>query len=277
MKRKIVHVFQTAMNQAGINATSADRSGLLYRRRTIIIILQLFGLSALWGYAIINRNDYPRMIQGIGFATANVANAASYVYFVAKSNGNQELLKSVDDNVYTYADEQSILPSYNWISKEENMMIMFISMFAYQMMCILIFLTIPTICFLYTGTVNCAPLWIPVNSNLLIYASIVLIVINSSFLFYLKLAFPLFISFEFQRQNTRLCTALATAEHRSLSYAIEKSNAVLKQKSKPNESDTSSPSLSKPLENTKQLQIMYRENMEKNILQCICHYQQLLR
>lgn len=282
MKRKIVHVLQVLLNQVGINATT---NANLIRRKVIMITFLLFGLCSISIYPATNLNHLPTVIQGVSFTLADFANTASYLYFIAMADHNQKLLTVIDDHIYAYDDEENIKPAYEWICKEENMITSFAVVFVYLLTNVIFVTAVPLFIYLFTGKVEVmiVPAWIPTENNLLTYLSQILIILPAAITLILKWSFPLFVNFEFQRQNTRLCAALATAEQRSLTNVLKSNDERKKTLTEfsdakpPLEKIPSSENLLTSILKSKDLEILYRRFMRRHIVQCIEHHQNLIK
>lgn len=240
------------MQQMGLDMSNRDDntfSTSTSYRANILLMMQTWTCTSILILLFVNRSvDFYETVINICYFTAGCTTLSGYASFVITLNDIKQLMRIIDDNIFTYPDEHSIMPKYAWTSKEENMVLVIVALLVYQGTCTFIMSIAPILQLLFTGEmeVSVFPMWEPWTSVMLSFVSQFIFVNIAFWFYYLSWIFPIFVCFEFERQCARLCCALNSVQDRA------KEADILKQKD-------------------------YDEAYRENLVQCIRHHQRLVK
>lgn len=278
MKRTIVQFIIKFMEEIGINI-SKERRTTNVGKKIIVTMLTLLTFYAMFMYIIKNRHEFHNIAFGICYIIADFSVVTTHLNFIFTTDRVRSILTDIDNNIFTYSDEDKITPSYSWILKEKNMMLFF--MIA---LCNLIFtlclMTIPTLLkYFITGQLETEiyPGWIPVENNVINFLFQLSTILASAYIVYFKQIFFLFIHFEFERQCKRLRSSIATIEGRSLTDTLERIKKQVTSESNKGNINIVLPSNVCELYKIPEFATTYEKILQKNLIQCIQHHRKLIQ
>lgn len=223
-----------------------------------ILVFSLQNISTIYNFVF----SFSNFLITIIFAS----NTSAFLYNNKKV---RQLLRYIDQHIYTYSDESNITPSYDWIELDENMVRVFLYICGYHTFLVCGLSLSPYMQLLIYGKteVMIYPAWIPWPIDrpipfLCAYLINFIGITVGCLTYNLCCIFPMFITLEFRRQRKRLCTALVSIEKR----AEERARLSMK-KAKPGFA----------YDSRRRLQLCYRSILKANVIECVKHYQMLLR
>lgn len=221
--------------------------------RIINTWLMVFGAAMMLLYLITHRHAFQDVALSL-CCTISATNAILvYLILHFKSEHIRQLLVAMDGDIFMYADESEIKPNYSWTSYDRYMRIIssVIIGYIYACMAFLGFSSVMMVLFGGMGTAFMYPAWTPWNSILLDFFCQMTTLLAYGCSYSLTYVYMLTISFEFERQSERLCSALASTESRARAKLHSGLGATSRD--------------------------LYSEFMEENLVQCIKHHQKLIR
>lgn len=262
MKRQLTKHLVAILSATGIGISSENRIRQLCTKTVILFSLACCFFSEIfYGIDKINTGTRHDVIFVVCFIIINFITTFGFISFQFKLKDLQELLQILDGNIFTYTDETEIAPDYKWSCKEENMKrvslffagYFFVSCFFSNVACLAGYALTRNLILIY-------PAKLPWDSAGLNYGLQMWVSVLAAWTLYTRWSFSILISFEFERQCKRMCTALETVERRSREEAGVYEDGASYMSAKWNES-----------------QIRYYKILRGNIVQCIRHHQAFKR
>lgn len=192
--------------------------------------------------------------------------------FLYNNKQVRQLMSHIDQHIYVYSDESKIMPSYEWIEQDDNMVRVFLYICGYFFFLGGAVSLAPFIQFLLNEKIEIIiyPGWTPWSTDrtvpfLCTYLIHFNFVVVCCFAFNLDCIFPLFITLEFRRQRKRLCAALLSIENRA-------EDSIRR-----NEKKSTSCSHESHAESIRRQKRNYQRMLKANIVECVKHHQMLLK
>lgn len=196
------------------------------------------------------------------------------IAFAYRTKDIHLLLKYMDQNMYTYSDEERIKPLYHWLEGDENLLRVIIYVWWFGVFICACIVISPLVQLLFIGKVVIFmyPGWIPwkIDTPIPFVCAFIIqtnIFIVGCIIISLTTTFPLCVMIEFQRQSKRLCVALRTITDRAKESTL-------------NEIKISSfiGGYSYHLHiSGERYKTNYNRRLKINIISCIRHYQMLFK
>lgn len=205
----------------GINVCNNEFSLKSIIRFIILIFLLITTIISIILFSYINRNQLAVCIGTIPYLGYVFFLCIILLIFFQNRKKIMILLRIMDDNVFTYTDEENISIVYHWLLEENNVSTINMLSIFYNYMGLAICGIPPIVELLNENMEMCLiyPSWVPWGCKNLVsfVATYIFQLLNGSviiFVFYLVQCFYLLTIIEFLRQNEKICAALRTITDR---------------------------------------------------------------
>lgn len=128
MKRKLIHYVASLIHNSGIPILTLE-SQHYYLQKTGLLLLATFNYSLVTifagFYTIKNRDDFNKFINPIPYVAVVSIVLGSFFSIFFHKRPLSELLFQMDDNMYTYPDEDQLPINYNkWYLREDKIILL---------------------------------------------------------------------------------------------------------------------------------------------------------